>query len=391
MPTCPAALLAGATNQRGGPLSCSGIVLLLAAHLGCTGVSAQTMGSAASPATHHVEPSDSAAACGIGTTPLPDAGESCAVVTLASRQAHPTWLAVDAGSFYWVSQGDAKSHCPSAVLKLPRHGGAVIQLATGKAINSLALGDDHVYWTDPSTGEVRRVAKAGGQVQTLAANQPWVHGLEVMDGVVIWLRAKDPARAPQGPDEVELWLSPASGGPPMRLADSRVPLPAAAIRLIDPTAAEQFALIYKKNTERRLRIQMCSVAFRGFAWLGKTTAMLDSGGGGRVVIGEENGQVTLQCSAHSCLWRDERFQGPEGPVTSIRADDANVYWTVGSERGAVMRGRKLNTTNPTYWFQPHSAETATLANDQVLPGYLIEDERFLYWTTGDGAIRRVCK
>ncbi|MEO5727437.1 MAG: hypothetical protein ABI134_10590 [Byssovorax sp.] len=75
-------------------------------------------------------------------------------VTIASNQAGPQGLAIDATSVYWANKEDGTIH------KAPLAGGADVVLASGQLTPAnVVVSDTHVYWTDPKADLVVRVAK----------------------------------------------------------------------------------------------------------------------------------------------------------------------------------------------------------------------------------------
>ena len=150
---------------------------------------------------------------------------SCLPFELATGQAQPSRVVVDASHVYWVNQGD-----PGAVMrrrldagapetvwsagKIPgglavdadavywsqlENGGSVFRLAKsdvgtatpprelataqGGSI-SVAVDATHVYWTTPNT--VRRAPKLGGALETLAREQDSPFALVVDVGRLFW-------------------------------------------------------------------------------------------------------------------------------------------------------------------------------------------------------------
>jgi hypothetical protein len=75
-------------------------------------------------------------------------------VTIASNQAGPQGLALDATSVYWANKEDGTIH------KAPLAGGADVVIAAGQlAPANVVVSATHVYWTDPKADLVVRIAK----------------------------------------------------------------------------------------------------------------------------------------------------------------------------------------------------------------------------------------
>ena len=80
--------------------------------------------------------------------------DGSAGVTIASTQAGPHGIAIDATSVYWANKDDGTIH------KAPLAGGADTVIASGQlAPANVAVSATHVYWTDPKADLVVRIAK----------------------------------------------------------------------------------------------------------------------------------------------------------------------------------------------------------------------------------------
>lgn len=99
------------------------------------------------------------------------------------RTASP--VAVDATDVYYIDLDEVK--------KVPKQGGAVTVLAKARKPRSLAVDATHVYFTDAGPrmidGAIDRVAKAGGALETLAADQDQPYRLTIDDTYVYWTNA----------------------------------------------------------------------------------------------------------------------------------------------------------------------------------------------------------
>lgn len=104
-----------------------------------------------------------------------------APTTIATGLVQPDSLRVDDARAYWLAYGEHAGIQTVAV-----GGGAVSTLVAVGApvpIVQLALGPDHVYYTDGPGGAVRRVAKAGGDPETVASDLSGPGQIAVSDGV----------------------------------------------------------------------------------------------------------------------------------------------------------------------------------------------------------------
>jgi hypothetical protein len=188
-----------------------------------------------------------------------------AVAVMASAQNAPTSLAVDTGGIYWTDQGYEPSGSPTGIFMVPSSGGATKALVMGeREPTSIALADGDVYWADfadgnagpgfiraidarraPKTlesglptptaiaidaafvywtaldGSVRRVPRAGGAAETLAAGnmanlRAW--DVAVSGGEVYWAVTANGAGATPG--FAGIMKVSTGGGTPVLLATS---------------------------------------------------------------------------------------------------------------------------------------------------------------------------
>jgi hypothetical protein len=121
-------------------------------------------------------------------------------VTLASGQALPTGIVVDATNVYWTNEGDSDpSSAPvGTVMSVPLGGGAAITLASGQSMpQSIAVDATSVYWTNESSmlegmggvlvsGYAVKVPLGGGAVTTLASSSGPSAGIAVDATNVYW-------------------------------------------------------------------------------------------------------------------------------------------------------------------------------------------------------------
>lgn len=99
------------------------------------------------------------------------------------RTASP--VAVDGNDVYYVDLDEVK--------KISKLGGPVTVLAKARKPRSIAVDDTHVYFTDAGPkmidGAIVRVAKAGGPMETLAADQDQPYRLAIHGDYVYWTNA----------------------------------------------------------------------------------------------------------------------------------------------------------------------------------------------------------
>jgi hypothetical protein len=115
-------------------------------------------------------------------------------VTLASNQAHPQRVAVDATAVYWTNGGLSGD---GSVMKVGLSGGAPVSLASGQQRPvGLAVDANAVYWTTSET--VMKVDLAGGMPSTLASAQKGPFAIAVDNEAVYWTDCSDSVICPTG-------------------------------------------------------------------------------------------------------------------------------------------------------------------------------------------------
>ncbi|AKT39428.1 hypothetical protein [Chondromyces crocatus] len=105
---------------------------------------------------------------------------TCQPVVLADTQNNPWTIALDDEHVYWTNGGQAASGNGS-VARVRKMGGDVQMIATGQSYPfiGIAVADDHVYWTNYTDGTVRRALIIGGGEETLATGQANPKGIVV--------------------------------------------------------------------------------------------------------------------------------------------------------------------------------------------------------------------
>ena len=95
-------------------------------------------------------------------------------------------LAMDDQWVYWREGYHLSSSGTARVARAPRDRSGTLEVLADDQVNPryLAIDETHVYWT--ADDAVRRVAKAGGDVQTLAQGYPSAHGIVVDEAAVFF-------------------------------------------------------------------------------------------------------------------------------------------------------------------------------------------------------------
>lgn len=98
-------------------------------------------------------------------------------------------VATDATSVYWASENGGVYHaafgdpvCNEGSVTPP----ACKAFGSASSPYGVAVDDVFVYWTEPSSGSVRKAPKAGGQSSSVATNQDLPQAIAVLDTFVYW-------------------------------------------------------------------------------------------------------------------------------------------------------------------------------------------------------------
>jgi sugar lactone lactonase YvrE len=116
---------------------------------------------------------------------LPD-GEPT-LVAQGQSFAFRSTLALDATHVYWMAQDADPTLTKSAVMRAPRQGGPAQTLARWRpVIGTIALGGEHVFFTEAMGDNVGRVPKAGGNVDVIPTGPGRPMGLAITGPWLLW-------------------------------------------------------------------------------------------------------------------------------------------------------------------------------------------------------------
>jgi sugar lactone lactonase YvrE len=299
----------------------------------------------------------------------------CAPIILASAT-EPFAVAVD-GEFVFYTATDATGE----LCRVPKNGGSVESLSTEEADpRFVALDETHVYWTNYANGSVRRARKDGSSRETLRGDAGTPLGLALHGDSVYFSDATGG----------NVWVVAKSGGSARTLATGQA----------TPTAiAVDAEYVYWTNQgEANVRRAPHGSQNVSGEIVGPLNEPLDAGGAGAdyswgIAVDDDN-----------VYWRDDvvgwsPIGGPVGRVMGIsksggreRAlvsghpgarflslDEEFIYWT-NYDSGTVMQARKDGTV------------AIELARGQSSPHGIATDRDAVYWTNfGAGAILKVAK
>jgi len=296
----------------------------------------------------------------VDAAPGPDAAPAVPIA-FASGQDMPCCVAIDDDAVYWINLGS--QDLPGTVQRMGKADAEPSVLVDNLDYPfGLALDDTHVYWSDSALGEVSRLAKAGGDPQTLADSQyPWEIAVDADS--VYWSNG-----------DVVVKVA-ASGGTPVDLAGSLGEVLYVAV---------DTSYVYWTDES-----------------LGTIMRVGKGGGSPETLASGQLGPQALALTSERVYWvnRDDgtlasvakaggtprtEASGLVGPA-GIAEIDGSIYWSEAGELGSANgRVARLSSTG----------EVEVLADGQDAPWKLAADSEFLYWANQSvgplsGAIMRL--
>jgi len=301
-------------------------------------------------------------------------------VVLASRQNHPSAIAVDATSVYWVNRGDSfdASSSNGAVMKISIAGApSPTPLALSQvAPLSIAIDATSVYWTvyakaanaAENTGEIRKTPLGGGAITSLATGQASIGPLTTDPTYVYW------------------WTYTGPG-------------PLGGIKRVLKTGGQLLDVAGGFPSPWKIAVDSVNLYWTvGYA--GQRYVVMHPISGGQsidIIADMQPSGLSLACS--SIYWTEVATndgsvrKGPIGGTTgdylamhqagphALAVDATGVYWT-NTDSGAIMKTDLSGSGIP-----------ITLAAGQNTPFDITLDAGSIYWVNnaGDGSVVKLAK
>jgi hypothetical protein len=123
---------------------------------------------------------------------IPAAGGAPSAV--AAAQAAPRTILSDGDTVVWMDA--EKRVLRSALLE------GEPEVLEGARAAAIALSDEHIYWTDPDAGTIMRAPKLLGEPEEVASGQPRPRGVAVSAGHIWWtVLGAEPTSGDEGDEE----------------------------------------------------------------------------------------------------------------------------------------------------------------------------------------------
>jgi hypothetical protein len=329
---------------------------------------------------------------------------------LAMDPLGPANAIVDDEFVYWVSRNENNlGNKKSRVMRASKTGGAATTLVEAGWIESLAVDEAGVYWTERERdfkrhdGAVRRVSKQGGRPSTLAARRDAPGAITAGSGLVYWLENRDSGK--YGHQGRAIMTARTTGAPRARQLNATVFVDAWRVWLDHErlyfsanhglTSQEEDLLIHPPPRPSAMSGRMGFYELEdgrvvaqpydpnlcaGNVPCGAVTAA--TSGGGRTVWGITSGAiVTIAPSTDKPI---VLAHGPEQP-TGIALDDRHVYWVAVVDKYNPQKGQLLRVPLD-------GGAVEVLASGLVWPWGIALDRDHIYWAEWlSGKVARIAK
>jgi hypothetical protein len=270
------------------------------------------------------------------------------VTTLASMEATPEDIAVDATNVYWTDLGtNANGYKDGTLNKVPLGGGSPTTLASG--LNTpmrLAIDTTHAYWAETRAGTVKSVPLVGGNPTTLATGQNQPFDVAVDATNVYWDASFFVTKAPlAGGPSVNLFVSVSSSLGPIAVDKTNLYWADNGVLMTMPLNGGDAVSL----TSGQSNLYDLAVGATGAYWPTAKRATVMSvplGGGSPVLLASGGVTCGIAIDASSVYWTDWGTTDGSGtvmkvplaggsPVTlssgqefpcAIAVDATSVYW-----------------------------------------------------------------
>lgn len=121
---------------------------------------------------------------------VPITGGSPVTVAVANGAVYHRGLSVDNTFVYWADKDGVK--------RATKDGASTVTLFSDRRVHDLAIDVAYVYWTRGliGSGEIRRIDKSGGTVQTLASGLHYPRDIYVDESYIYWAEGTTLKRVP---------------------------------------------------------------------------------------------------------------------------------------------------------------------------------------------------